>query len=110
MASRYAGRAGGDKSLTGTATDRERSEVVTVMLARVSWVPFPSDQGMSEEVASVSEVDRVLDRLAQSFPADAPVLVDVIRANGDSLAIGLGEPVLYPDDDDYEPTEADRKL
>lgn len=80
------------------------------MPMKVNWVVFPSGKDFSQQVASVAELDALLDRLAATFPADAPVMVDVIRANGDALAIGIGTPMLYPDADEYEITDSDREL
>jgi hypothetical protein len=79
-------------------------------LADVIWFLHPSADAFSQEVSTVAELDALLDQLALSFPADAPVLVDVVRANGDGLAIGIGQPILYAEDDDYEETDEDRNL
>lgn len=87
------------------------------VLARVNWTPFTLEvppASFSRDVASVQELDELLDSLASEFPKGEPVLVSVVRANQDSLAIGIGAPVVYVDgsddgdneDDDEAPTTA----
>lgn len=51
------------------------------------------------EFTSAAELDQILLDLDPTFPEEAPVLVVVRRANGNTLAIGLGPALLYPDDE-----------
>lgn len=76
------------------------------MLATVAWTRVdPDDYSTADEsvdVATLDDLDALLARLDKSFPAEAPVLASVVRKNGDTLAIGLGDAILLPDDEDEE--------
>ena len=72
------------------------------MLATVAWIRLDTtDWSMTDEsfeVDSIEQLDALLDSV--SFPAEAPVIAIVRRKNGDTFAIGVGKPVLYPEDED----------
>lgn len=71
--------------------------------ATVLWITFASEGVHEARTADIFALDAVLDQIAASCPEGEPVLADVVRANGDRLAIGLGAAVLYPEDDDFVP-------
>lgn len=65
----------------------------------------PNDWSIREELrefTSAAELDQILLDLDPTFPAEAPVLVAVRRSSGDTLAIGLGPALLYPNDDEAD--------
>jgi hypothetical protein len=76
------------------------------MLGRLIWtIVDPLDWSTVEKSAEFEDVetmDRLLDEIDQALPAEAPVLVSVVRASGDSLAIGLGRAILYPEDENAD--------
>ena len=46
------------------------------------------------EIFSIEQLDAVLDSLIEHSPSDAPWMAHVTRANGDTISIGLGKPLL----------------
>src|SRR5262249_22568657 len=55
---------------------------------KVSW------ENSEEEVRTVEELDRLLDKLHSQYPGERPVLVTIeIPESGDSMGIGLGREV-----------------
>ena len=51
--------------------------------------------GTTRPIPSVHALDTLLDELVRECDAGSPLLVDVTRANGDTLTIGLGYPNIY---------------
>ena len=46
------------------------------------------------EIFSIEQLDAVLDSLIKHSPYDAPWMAHVTRANGDTVSIGLGKPLI----------------
>jgi hypothetical protein len=46
------------------------------------------------EIFSLEELDTVLDSLIEHSPFDAPWMAHITRANGDTVSVGLGRPLI----------------
>jgi hypothetical protein len=74
------------------------------IFAVIAWHDPTTGARMETEVASLAELNGLLDTIRLSLPPAEPQLVEVTRSNGDSLAIGLGTPIFV--DDRVSPTAA----
>jgi hypothetical protein len=80
------------------------------MNLRICWgIVNPEDYSVRDEIRDFATADELVDCVASLRTADFgefPPLGIIRRANGDTLSVGLGAPILYPDNED-EPTGPD---
>lgn len=69
-----------------------------------------SPEPIRTEVSTIADLDSLLDHLTAESPTEAPYLVTVIRANGDTLTIGLGTPLLVDEAGELLPGSFEQPL
>ena len=57
------------------------------------------------EIFSFEELDAVLGSLIEHSPPDAPWMAHITRANGDTVSVGLGRPLILRSDGEPSSTE-----